>query len=102
MTQAYENHQNVLQDLSGEAALIRLAELVTEFEAEQITSTARGIAERVAEGRFYVACIGQFKRGKSTLLNALIGHSVLPTAVVPVTAVPTISRHWDRSPAVGE
>ena len=26
---------------------------------------------RVSEGRFYVACIGQFKRGKSTLINAL-------------------------------
>jgi len=96
MTQTPENHQSVLQDLSGEAALNRLAELATEFEAEHIASTARSIAERVAEGRFYVACIGQFKRGKSTLLNALIGHSVLPTAVVPVTAVPTIIRHGER------
>ncbi len=96
MTQTHENHQSVLQDLSGEAALNRLAELATEFEAEHIASTARSIAERVAEGRFYVACIGQFKRGKSTLLNALIGHSVLPTAVVPVTAVPTIIRHGER------
>jgi len=96
MTQTPENHQSVLQDLSGEAALNRLAELATEFEAEHIASTARSIAERVAEERFYVACIGQFKRGKSTLLNALIGHSVLPTAVVPVTAVPTIIRHGER------
>ena len=96
MTQTHENHQSVLQDLFGDAALNRLAELATEFEAEHIASTARSIAERVAEGRFYVACIGQFKRGKSTLLNALIGHSVLPTAVVPVTAVPTIIRHGKR------
>ena len=70
--------------------------MAAEFGAEHIASTARGIAERVSEGRFYVACVGQFKRGKSTLLNALIGHSVLPTAVVPVTAVPTIIRHGDR------
>jgi GTP-binding protein EngB required for normal cell division/uncharacterized coiled-coil protein SlyX len=42
-----------------------------------------------------VACVGQFKRGKSTLLNALIGHSVLPTAVAPVTAVPTIMRNGE-------
>jgi GTP-binding protein EngB required for normal cell division len=96
MTQAFENRQGVMQDLSGEAALYRLAELATEFGAEHIASTARNIAERVSEGRFYVACIGQFKRGKSTLLNALIGHSVLPTAVVPVTAVPTIIRHGER------
>ena len=33
--------------------------------------------------------IGQFKRGKSTLLNALLGAPVLPTGVTPVTAIPT-------------
>jgi GTPase SAR1 family protein len=96
MTQAFENRQSVLQELSGEVALNRLAELATEFGADHIASTARSIAERTPEGRFYLACIGQFKRGKSTLLNALIGHSVLPAAVVPVTAVPTIIRHGDR------
>ena len=46
------------------------------------------MAERVSEGRFYVACIGQFKRGKSSVLNALVGDRVLPTGVVPVTTVP--------------
>jgi GTP-binding protein EngB required for normal cell division len=96
MTGASQNRQAVLQDLLGDTVLYRLAELATEFGAEHIASTARSIAERVSEGRFYVACVGQFKRGKSTLLNALIGHSVLPTAVVPVTAVPTIIRHGER------
>jgi GTP-binding protein EngB required for normal cell division len=96
MTQASEHRQGVLQDAPGEAALCRLAELAAQFGAEHIASTARNLAERVSEGRFYVACVGQFKRGKSTLLNALIGHAVLPTAVVPVTAVPTIIRHGTR------
>jgi len=32
---------------------------------------------------------GEFKRGKSTLLNALLGVTVLPMGVVPVTAVVT-------------
>ena len=48
---------------------------------------------RLKEGRFYVACIGQFKRGKSTLLNALVGDTVLPTGVVPITTVPTVVRY---------
>src|SRR6202451_100760 len=96
MIQGFENRQGVSPDLAGEAALYRLAELANEFGAEHIASTACGLAERVSQGRFYVACVGQFKRGKSTLLNALIGHSVLPTAVVPVTAIPTIIRHGQR------
>ncbi len=96
MTDIFHNRQGGLRELAGEAALYRLAALAEEFGAEHVASTARSTAERVSEGRFYVACVGQFKRGKSTLLNALIGHSVLPTAVVPVTAVPTIIRHGER------
>ncbi len=82
-----------LQSKSGEYVLSRLAELATEFGAGQIADSARSVAERVSEGRFFVACVGQFKRGKSTLLNALIGQAVLPTGVVPVTAVPAIIRY---------
>lgn len=47
------------------------------------------LGERLAADRFQVAVLGQFKRGKSTLLNALIGLPLLPTGVVPVTAIPT-------------
>ncbi len=43
-----------------------------------------------------MACVGQCKRGKSTLLNALIGGPILPSGVVPVTAVPTILRFGER------
>ncbi len=72
--------------------LLRIAGLAEQFNDDQITDDARSAAERIAEGRFYVACVGQFKRGKSTLLNALIGEPILPSGVVPVTAVPTILR----------
>ena len=40
-------------------------------------------------GLLRVAVIGQFKRGKSTLLNAFIGREVLPAGVLPLTTVPT-------------
>ena len=78
---------------------MRLAELADEFDAEQVAADARSVAERVSEGRFYVACIGQFKRGKSSVLNALVGDSVLPTGVVPVTTVPTIVRYGSHAAA---
>ena len=68
-----EDRQVSLENSYGESALLRLAELAEEFEAEQVAADARSVAERVSEGRFYVACIGQFKRGKSSVLNALIG-----------------------------
>ena len=82
--------------LDGTSRLLRLANLAQELGAEPIAEEARELAARVSEGRFYVACIGQFKRGKSTLLNALIGHAVVPTGFVPVTAVPTVIRFGDE------
>jgi GTP-binding protein EngB required for normal cell division len=94
-----EDRQVSLENSYGESALLRLAELAEEFEAEQVAADARSVAERVSEGRFYVACIGQFKRGKSSVLNALIGESLLPTGVVPVTAVPTIVRYGGHTAA---
>jgi hypothetical protein len=82
--------------LDGASRLLRLGRLAEELGAEPVAEEARELAARVAEGRFYVACIGQFKRGKSTLLNALVGHEVVPTGYVPVTAVPTVIRFGDE------
>lgn len=63
------------------------------LEMPRVHDEARGLATRVAEGRFYIACVGQFKRGKSTLIDALLNDPVLPAGIVPVTAVPTIVRY---------
>ena len=82
--------------MDGASRLLRLANLAQELGAEPLAEEARELAARVSEGRFYVACIGQFKRGKSILLNALIGHAVVPTGFVPVTAVPTVIRFGDE------
>ncbi len=82
--------------MDGAPRLLRLADLAQELGAEPIEEEARELATRVSEGRFYVACVGQFKRGKSTLLNALVGYQVVPTGFVPVTAVPTVIRFGDK------
>jgi GTP-binding protein EngB required for normal cell division len=80
----------------GASRLLRLGRLAQELGAEPVAEEASELAARVSEGRFYVACVGQFKRGKSTLLNALVGHKVVPTGYVPVTAVPTVIRFGDK------
>jgi len=80
----------------GASRLLRLGRLALELAAEPVAEEARELAARVSEGRFYVACVGQFKRGKSTLLNALVGCEVVPTGFVPVTAVPTVIRFGEE------
>lgn len=51
------------------------------------------LCNRLNEGRFRLAALGQFKRGKSTLLNALLHEPLLPTGILPVTAIPTMIRY---------
>lgn len=50
------------------------------------------LRERLASQRFQLAILGQFKRGKSTFINALLEAPLLPTGVVPLTAFPTFIR----------
>ncbi len=42
--------------------------------------------EKTSNEHFEVAIVGEFKRGKSTLINALLGQEVLPADVLPATA----------------
>lgn len=53
--------------------------------------------ERLAARRLRVLVAGEAKRGKSTVVNALLGIDVLPTGVVPVTALPTTLVAGDMS-----
>ncbi len=52
--------------------------------------------ERLSQARLHLVVLGEFKRGKSTLVNALLGVEVLPTGVVPLTSAITIMRHGER------
>src|SRR5580704_12519909 len=83
-----------------EGTLDALRRIAEEAGAASVAADAAALAARLAEARFFVACLGQFKRGKSTLLNALVGQPVLPVGVVPVTSVVTILRYGDRPAAM--
>ncbi len=83
-------------EADGASMLLHLAKIGEELGTDRVAGEARELAARVSEGRFYVACVGQFKRGKSTLINALIGEPVLPVGFIPVTAVPTVIRYGEQ------
>jgi small GTP-binding protein len=53
------------------------------------TAVLVALRERLSAARLRVLVVGEAKRGKSTLVNALLGRDVLPTGVTPLTAVPT-------------
>lgn len=45
---------------------------------------------RLIDNKFTLVVLGEFKRGKSTFINALLGEKLLPSAVIPLTAIPTV------------
>ncbi len=42
--------------------------------------------KKIEDDKFIITVIGEIKRGKSTLINTLIGEDILPTDVIPTTA----------------
>lgn len=50
-------------------------------------------ADALRADRFRIVIVGGFSRGKSTLLNAMLGTDILPRKVVPSTAIITLLEH---------
>lgn len=57
------------------------------------------LQEKLATGQLHLAVLGQMKRGKSSLINALLKANVLPTGVLPVTAIITEIRYGETAEA---
>lgn len=54
------------------------------------TATCQWLASKLSERAFNLVAAGQFKRGKSTVINALLGEPLAPAGVVPLTSVITV------------
>jgi GTP-binding protein EngB required for normal cell division len=70
--------------------LARLAEAAELLGVAKVADLAAETAGRLQAPRLEVAVVGEFKRGKSSLINALVGREVLPIGVLPLTSVPTV------------
>ncbi|OQZ04545.1 MAG: hypothetical protein B6D34_03115 [Candidatus Brocadia sp. UTAMX1] len=52
--------------------------------------------EQLISNCFNLVVIGQFKRGKTTLINSLIGEEILPSSIVPLTSIVTIIKYGEE------
>ena len=78
---------NTLEELKG----------LAELRADQtVKDSVEEISRKLIENRFYLVVLGQFKRGKSTFINGLLGTQLLPTAIVPLTSIVTIISYGDK------
>ena len=74
------------------------------FSKYEITSgelaRTQELIEKLENKKITVSVIGQFKRGKSTLVNAILEDKILPVGIVPVTAVVTTIEYGEKAATV--
>ncbi|MDR0943311.1 MAG: dynamin family protein [Ruminococcus sp.] len=88
--------QQTVQYGSYSAYKATVADIVTELEKlreyseslmlEKTAGSIRETLDKAVKEHFEVAVVGEFKRGKSTIINAILGEDVLPSDVLPATA----------------
>lgn len=81
---SYSAYKRTVSELTE--SLIQLKEYSEDIGLVHTAKSISDTVEKVANEHFEVAIVGEFKRGKSTLINALLGQEVLPADVLPATA----------------
>lgn len=84
---------NLLEKIS------RLSSLITGYTDQSIIRELDMLADKLKEQRFYIVVLGLFKRGKSTLINALLEKEIAPVSVTPLTAIVSVI-DYNKEPMV--
>jgi small GTP-binding protein len=92
MLNSYAENKNKLSNVLAELNTIA----VSNFSKEMIQL----VGSKLEANIFTLVVVGQFKRGKTTFINALLKADILPTAIIPLTSVITIVRYGDKVEAV--
>jgi predicted GTPase len=67
-----------------------IQKLFEEYELCRLqASQVKTLADKLRNKSVTLAVIGQFKRGKTTMVNSILGEKLLPVGIVPVTAAVT-------------
>lgn len=69
-----------------------LQAVIDELLGQELNGSRRlqELREKLVHQQFNLVVMGQFKRGKSTFINALLGIEIVPTAIVPLTSIVTL------------
>jgi GTPase SAR1 family protein len=85
MTNSLEMQQYALLKEEVLAGIVQMSALehLVGFPLDELT-------EKIRTNTLNLVVVGQFKRGKTCFINALIGVDLLPTGVVPLTSIVTV------------
>jgi GTP-binding protein EngB required for normal cell division len=86
---AIEQYAHLRDELLGQMDALLQTEAVRECPCEELR-------EKLLSNTFNLVVVGQFKRGKTSFINALLGAEVLPVSVVPLTSIATVLTSGDE------
>lgn len=91
----YVSYLNMLTDVISGAE--RLRHVCKKLGMDDHAQSLDSVKERLQNHVFRVGILGEFNRGKSTVINALLGQEIVPSDILPCTA--TLNRVvWDARP----
>lgn len=82
------------------AELLRSSGASSSQLPREIQDRVRELFSRLAEDRFNLVVVGRFSRGKTSLMNAVLGTDRLPTGIRPLTSVITTVTYGSTEKAV--
>ena len=95
--QSQRSARELLSDLCRDATA-----LADRAGRPDLSSPLRRALERAAHDSVMLCVVGEFKQGKSSLINALLGHEVCPVDDDLATSAVTVVEHSDRWSALVE
>ncbi len=80
----YSNYHAMTGEISE--GLSRMAKFCDQIGMEERSSSLREGKRKLQSHKFAVGILGEFKRGKSTVINALLGKEIMPADILPCSA----------------
>lgn len=95
MKNGYVNYQTLLTKVV--AGTSELTKVCSELEMDGRVEALNAVKDKMQNHAFSVGIMGEFKRGKSTVINAMLGKEILPADILPCSA--TLNQiKWDSRP----
>lgn len=67
-------------------ALTQMSKLCGQLELSESQKAIEASRHKLTSHKFSVGIMGEFRRGKSTVINALLGREIMPSDILPTTA----------------
>ncbi|MGN0263728.1 MAG: dynamin family protein [Oliverpabstia sp.] len=83
-TTGYESYHGMVANVN--TALVNMAKLCNRLDLQEMKEKLTESHDQLTHNIFSVGIMGEFKRGKSTVINALLGKEIMPADVLPCSA----------------